>query len=154
MNSLKLRSVVMQDRDFLFGIANSNQVRAMSLSTNVIVYEEHCAWFDSAMKNKFFFIGEVGDERVGYIRFDHLDAGQYVLSIALADPWRGKKLGSKLVDLGCANVFKTGASKVTAFVKPENTTSRHLFDRCGFVCIGRADFKGHSVVEYCKVNAL
>lgn len=154
MEKLEIRLATIHDCDFIFGVVNSELARAMSLNSRKIQYEEHCAWFEKILSSSaIFFIGFINNTPVGYVRFEMQECCEgYVLSVAVTESCRGKNLGSRLVDMCCAEVFRSGIKRVDAFVKPENLASIRLFERCGFRCNGNISYNGHSVVSFSKIN--
>lgn len=156
MDDLSICLATIQDRDFVFQVVNSDRVRAMSFNSQEISYDVHCKWFDQMLSSDgFFFIGMVDNIRVGYVRFEwQAFVNAHVLTVAIADAWRGKKIGIKLVNMCCSEVFKYKVNKIVAFVKSENLSSVRLFERCGFQCNGNISHKGYSVVHFSKCNGV
>lgn len=149
---LKIRLATILDRDFVFDLVNSDLVRAMSFSEHKITYAEHCCWFDNILHSSaIFFIGVVEDTPVGYVRFQTLpEFDGNVLSVAIAEEWRGKKLGSLLVNMCCCEAFSLGIDKIVAIVKAENVSSIRLFKRCCFHLKETTSYKGHEVLLFYK----
>lgn len=154
MEKLVIRLATMRDCDFVFGVVNSEMARAMSFNSCEIQYEEHCAWFEKILcSSAIFFIGFLNNYPVGYARFEMQEGSEgYILSVAVAESCRGKNIGSRLVEMCCAEVFKSGVTRVEAYVKPENLASIRLFERCGFHCTGNITYKGHSTVSFLKLK--
>lgn len=152
MVPLKIRLATILDRDFVFELVNSDYVRAMSFSKHKITYAEHCRWFDNLLhSDAFFFVGVVEDAPVGYVRFQTLPGiDGSVLSVAIADGWRGRKLGSLLVNMCCCEAFSLGIDKIVAIVKAENVPSIRLFKRCCFCLQEETLYEGCEVLLFCK----
>lgn len=98
--------------------------------------DAHAAWFahQLADPDRLCLILEIDGEPAGSVRFA-VAGNEAALGYALAARFRGRRLGTALVDLGLEWVRRTRAdvSAVIADVRPENTGSLRTLERLGFV---------------------
>ena len=134
-SSCILRPVSPEDREFVWNVTNSPEVRAVSGSRASIPWEDHCTWFDRqiALPNPLFFIVcHVTGEPVGYVRFS-LGADEAVISTALDAKWRNRGIGTKAVELGSRRLRAMHpALPIVALVRPDNDASLKAFSKAGF----------------------
>ena len=71
-----------------------------------------------------------------------------VLTIAIAEVFRGKRLGKKILQMACNAAFDAGIRKIWAYVKKENQASAKLFSTCGFMLEPSQTYKGFEVYAY------
>lgn len=66
------------------------------------------------------------------------DAHTWVLGLIFIAPGaRGRGLGTQLIEAICAHVRASGGRTLRLGVVPENTGARRLYERLGFVHVGR-----------------
>lgn len=108
---------------------NDPLTRAMSRTPELAPWETHQAWFAKALADpaRTILVGEVAGEAVGMVRLDRGDETE--VSIDIAPSQRGRGLGAALLKVALEGV----AGPLVADVKTENSASRSLFDRAGFV---------------------
>jgi RimJ/RimL family protein N-acetyltransferase len=88
------------------------------------------------------FVADAGDhdrgaEIVGNITVDLTSYGVAGLGMMLAPPWRGRGLGTALLDAGLAWAVNAGAHKAALEVWPHNEAALALYRKAGFVEEGR-----------------
>jgi len=129
---LELRRVTRADCDVLFHWYNDIVTRRNSFRPEPIKYEEHVVWLEKKLADNscVIYIGKDGDNLVGQVRFD-MQMGVAEVSISVDKNHRQKGHGAILLDMGCKEMFEK-VKEVHAFVKPRNTASRKLFEKCGF----------------------
>lgn len=148
---IKLRAASAEDKLFIFDVANSDLVRKMSFNSRKIGIYEHENWFSNAIKDKTpFYIFCLDNTRIGYVRFApvHKAMNEAVLTIAIAEVFRGKRLGKKILQMACNAAFDAGIRKIWAYVKKENQASAKLFSTCGFMLEPSQTYKGFEVYAY------
>ncbi|WP_347353750.1 bifunctional UDP-2,4-diacetamido-2,4,6-trideoxy-beta-L-altropyranose hydrolase/GNAT family N-acetyltransferase, partial [Acetoanaerobium noterae] len=147
-----LRPVSADDRELVWRIANSPEVRAMSGSTADIPWDSHCIWFERQLASPrppFYVVCHVSGEPAGYVRFS-VESGEAVISIALDGKWRNRGMGAKAIELGCARLRAMHPSiPVAAFVRPGNEASLKAFARAGFARDGMRSFHGGEMHRLC-----
>lgn len=134
----KMRIAKATDADLipLFHLANDQEVRKQSFSTNPITLQEHSNWFLSVLKNtnRLLFVFFVCDSFVGQVRMDIADA-KAVVSISLQAEYRGLGLASEMLRLALSELKKERieVELVCAYVKEDNIASQKLFLKAGFL---------------------
>jgi ribosomal protein S18 acetylase RimI-like enzyme len=133
INEFTIRLAELKDSKRIWEIRNHPLMRKLSGNQEEISPEKHISWFE----NKYFggadnlcFVLESQGKVAGYCRFDSDQAGNYVISIALAYGYQGNGLGHSLLS-GSLNKLKTG-KEVIAIVKKENESSLKLFKKNNF----------------------
>lgn len=126
-----------RDRERIFLWANDVRVRAMSFSTEPIAWQTHAAWFDVKIHDPecLFYIIEKEGEAIGQVRFeqDRSAEGLAVISVSLAEQFRGVGLGSRAISSASELAFRTaGFAVIHAHIKPDNTASLRAFARAGY----------------------
>lgn len=133
--SLRLRPAVPDDCRLLWRWANDPAVRTSAFTVAPIPWDEHTAWLAGKLRDPACFLYVLLDGRsrpVGQIRFDLRD-GHAEVDVSLDATCRGLGYGSRLIELGLAELGKTVAvRRVHARVKPNNDASRRAFLRVGF----------------------
>ena len=141
MTAITLRHVGAGDARLIFDWRNDPATRAVSRDTGELSWPDHAAWFERRLDKTGapWWIGEAGGRPIGFVRLDPAGGDAMEVSIALAPEARGQGLGAPLLDAGLAAAGENGIRGVTAVIRPDNTPSRRIFARCGFVELGEAD---------------
>ena len=135
-NKILLRNAVKGDCRFIWELANDPAVRAVSFSSDEIPWEDHKVWFEKKITepSTILLIAENEQkEKIGQLRFEKKPEG-YVISVSLVERFRGKGLGSLLIQLGSEKLFQvfSYADKINAYIKPENRSSIRSFEKAGY----------------------
>ena len=143
--SITLRPVQKRDCRLLWEWANDPDVRAASFHPDAIPWEDHVAWFQSKLAdpNSVLRLGVLpGDSPVGVLRFDcHRE--ETGISICLDRNHRGRGFGSRLIQLGCRELFATtDVVLIHAYIKPDNLASLRTFAKAGYEDAGEQDVAG------------
>lgn len=133
---IQIRDATEADLDFLFNLANDEEVRQQSFSTREISFDEHTAWFKSVLEdpNRLLYLFFVDKIFLGQIRFD-LMVDNAVVSISVQSGFRGLGLGPELLRLALSKLkLKRGIKikDVYAYVKDRNLASKKTFVKAGF----------------------
>ena len=118
--------------------------------------------YDIAMKMLYdmpdeSFVGVIDNEIVGFItlRGDGVgNIGAYVRMVVVKATYRGKMLGSKLID-HIAKIAFQKTHNLFLICSAENTMARRFYEKIGFVAVGSlADLviKDHNEILYRKTN--
>lgn len=130
MEKLTLRPVSLSDCELLFNWKNDPAVRKSALNTAIVLKEEHESWFSAAIKNPDvqIFILESEGIPLGQIRLNREGiVGR--IDYCIAEEYRGKGLGKKIILLIEEDVKKTGfVSVLKAEVKKDNLFSQKVFE--------------------------
>lgn len=123
----------------IFAWRNDPDARAASIETREISWEDHKAWYESALADpgRQIMIAEQGGRPIGVVRFD-IEGGVATVSIALAPEARGLRLSRPVL----AEALKQGDRRMQRYlarVRPENAASVNLFLGCGFRIVEKGD---------------
>ena len=145
---MRLRAADAGDRDRLLEWRNDPATREASRQTAAVEAGEHEAWLEAVLADadRHLLIAEDGGDPVGQIRFDRDRAYRYEISVGLAPAARGRGLGSDLIEMGCAWLWRsTNATDVEAWVRADNAPSERAFAAAGFRATGdeRQGFRLH-----------
>jgi RimJ/RimL family protein N-acetyltransferase len=145
-----LRPVNKEDIELLFEWANDSEVREMAVNSERIVWEDHHCWFNKKLTNTDtrIFILTDGDQNFGQIRFDKSEEG-WTIDYSIGREFRKKGLGNEIIRLGI-EVMKS--EKLIAFVKPQNMSSMHVFEKQGFRFEGEAKKERLRLIKYVYKN--
>ncbi|EGY25805.1 acetyltransferase family protein [Desulfovibrio sp. A2] len=131
-----LRPVSPDDREIIWRIANSPDVRAVSCTTADIPWEEHCRWFERQLASTaplFYTVCDMDGSPAGYVRFA-VEKDAAVISTALAAHMRGRGLGTAAIVLGCQRCRREHPTlPIVAMVHPGNAASCRAFLKAGFI---------------------
>lgn len=144
--TISLRDATLDDARILFEWANDPDVRAASFSSDPIAWTEHLTWLEARLgnPNAWTFVARAGDEPIGLIRFDRIDAERLRVGVALGRAARGRRLASPLIVAGTRAVLdRSGASSVVADVKAANVRSSSAFEAAGYQRSGQDDGAVH-----------
>ena len=147
---LILKKAEEKNVDILFEWINDAEVRAQSLSSDKISFEEHIKWFSKKLRdpNCYLYIAYAIDIPCGMIRFD-INAETAAISYLVDSAQRGKGIGSALVREGLKK-FSNDASfrgTIHAMVKISNFASIKIFERLGF----EKETRNENVVDFKKL---
>lgn len=149
-DELRLSDVEDKDCKLLWEWANDPLARSVSFSTEPIAWEQHVKWFRSQLENPdslLYLALDAQDVPVGLVRFQ-IEGARAMVSINLANQFRGKGYGKIILTMGCTKLFETTAAVMAdAYVKPDNQTSLKLFTSVGFKSIGTETVRGQQAVH-------
>lgn len=134
--ALQLRMAGPQDERRIWEWVNDPVMRGFAFQTrDPVPWENHRKWFAGTLegKKRTQYVAETAEGTpAGQIRFEP-NEGEPVVSVYLAEAYRGKGLASGLIRAGterfCA---ERGAGAVTAWIKRENESSRRAFLKAGY----------------------
>jgi RimJ/RimL family protein N-acetyltransferase len=130
---ISIRNVKKSDKNLLFEWSNDEITRKNSYQNKKISYENHEKWFSSKLvdKNATYYICEVDNVPAGLIRFDK-EENHTVIGITLAKEFRGKKIASNFIQLGCNSYLNKNLQPILAFIKKDNLASQKVFQKSDF----------------------
>lgn len=139
MAIITLRAATREDCWDIFSWRNDPTTIAFSPSGKV-KKENHLRWFEekiiSATSSLYIVMNETGD-KVGIIRFDR-QMEDAEISINMNPLFRGKGYGTEALKKAIAQYFSESlVQRLIAKVVPENSISKHLFQKNGFKEGGR-----------------
>lgn len=145
VETLRLRPAALEDAKRLFDWRDDPLTRAMSLTRDEVVWEDHLVWLERSLArtDRLLLIGEATrtDEAIGVVRFDAAADGFQEVGVTVAPAFRGRGWSRKLLSAGLEHI---GPGRFRARVRSENGPSRSLFQGLGFRPVGEAD----GVIEY------
>ena len=154
MPSLTIRPATELDSRELFEWRNDPQTRAVSLSTDEVLWEDHERWFAASLVNpgRHIYVChatvEDKEESIGMVRFD-LDEAQAEVSINLNPSARGRGFGSLALTTGIERFLsdQPHVRQLTAQIRDSNGASVAVFAKAGFVLVTSERGVGHFVRE-------
>ena len=119
-----------------FSWANDATIRKYSFSHKKITLEEHRRWYIGKINNKncFYYLGVIGEQAVGSIRFD-VDGDTAVISYFIDPAYHQQGLGLMLLKKGVCQLVKerhVRLTKLVGMVMVENVASVKAFERLGY----------------------
>jgi len=148
---IRLRKVTAEDCELLWHWSNDPGVRENSFTHDPIAWDAHINWFTKRMQDprSYQYVGvDRSDVPVGRVRFD-ITGGTARVSVAVASDHRGKGYGTDLIEQGASIMFhQTWVTEIHAFVKPSNTASMRLFEKCDFKKVGTATVYDQEAIHY------
>jgi len=127
--AVRVRPAGQQDVRIVWEWANDPGTREHSFDPRPITWDAHHTWWDRQAADPLttMWIGEVDDERFGFVRFEG-DMIVGFISVNVAPDHRSKGLGSALIAGAC----DADGRNTTALVLPANERSIHAFERASF----------------------
>lgn len=134
---LSIRFIEPSDKLYIYDWANDPITRRNSFNSQVIVFNDHCKWFDSVLssKMKLYLMCLWNKERAGIVRFDMFHHYS-LIGININPVFRGKGLSVKFLEAAIYEYFKLCSLPIKARIKHDNTASLKAFKRAGFEYIG------------------
>lgn len=140
----------------VYNLSNDPVVRANSINKEPILLENHIKWFESKINDEncvFYIVRNLeNNDLIGQVRFaKEIDSqNQYVISISIAENFRGKGLGSKLLNETSKKLvnFKEKSS-IIAYIKKENAQSYKSFLNAKYIVIDEVSINNE---EYYKLE--
>lgn len=130
--AITVRAATLEDAERMFTWRNDPAVRGVSRNAQAFGLADHHSWLRTtlASSTRQLFIGEIGGQPVGVIRFDRLVDARREVSLYLDPTYLGLGLGSALLRAGEKAV--SGAGGFAATVLPGNPASSKLFAAAGY----------------------
>lgn len=128
---LRLRDVCAEDVRFVFELSNDPAVRANSMRSDRIAWEEHVRWFNGKLngRDSLFYIIETDEGMpAGQIRFENRN-GEWVASMSLAAPFRG---AGNAPGICRAAMRRSGLREVSAWTRTTNAAALGVLHANGF----------------------
>jgi UDP-2,4-diacetamido-2,4,6-trideoxy-beta-L-altropyranose hydrolase len=147
---IRLRRVREEDGRLIWEWANDPSVRAVSFSSEPILWEEHLKWFQSKLNDPkciFYIALNEEDVPIGQVRYDMND-GEVIVSISLGSSFRGKGYGNEIIKFSLRKPFKILEDKcIHSYVKMGNEASVKMFLEAGFKNVGETLIHGEPAVH-------
>jgi RimJ/RimL family protein N-acetyltransferase len=154
--SVTVRVATADDCLLFWHWANDPEVRSRSFSPEPIPLDAHRLWFEDKLASAscVMLVGlDAFGTAMGQVRLDLTNdtEGQTaaIISISLADKYRGQGLGTQLLRAAVAAATEQlGNVKFIGYVLTDNGNSRKMFEKSGFLLSGNAVFKDRECVCY------
>lgn len=140
-----MRRAGMEDCERVFELSNDSVVRANSINTDAIVWENHVAWFEGKLKDSqydIFVCFDAIDRFIGQVKFEY-EEDFAVISVSITEACRGKGYAVPVLKNACRYVFGEGrVERIHAYIRPENGASIRAFGKSGFGFLRDEEVKG------------
>lgn len=145
-----------EDCQLIWEWANDPVTRAVSFSSEPILWEGHVPWFSAKLADSncmFFMVLDAHDLPIGQIRLE-VDESEATISVALAPSQRGKGYGARIIQLASQKVFdRMQIEIIHAYIKPDNTASIRAFAKAGFSKAGIITVHGNQALDFVLLRA-
>lgn len=142
---IKIRKALPRDSEFLFNLRNEESVRAVSLNSDPIKWENHQQWFKKRLvnPNNIIFISELEGKPVAQTRYD-VSGDSAEASIAVVKDFRGRGLGSEILKRTAEKFWEAfpKVKAIHAFINLGNKASVRSFGKAGYQLAGQSDHGG------------
>jgi RimJ/RimL family protein N-acetyltransferase len=138
-----------EDARLFWEWANDPIARRWSFAPDVIRWEDHTRWFVGKLADSkcLLLVFADGDSPLGQVRFD-LAGREAVISISLANHFRGKGYGTRVLRAACGEVFARPIDSVLALIRPGNEVSIRMFEAVGFRSDGEQTVRGLPALRF------
>ena len=128
LKPLKYRRAKATDALNLWKLKNDEVVRANAINHEVVLWQDHCRWFSSALRNPHIKIWIIETQRGHFIGDVRIHDGE--VSIRLTEQYRGKGIGGRAI-------ARFAAAGQTAKILEHNAPSMKVFTENGFKVISQ-----------------
>jgi len=148
--TLRLRDARAEDARLLFEWTNEPSVRAASFSIAPVPWESHLSWFEARLASaecSIYIFEDADGIPLGQIRYD-AEGDLAIVNISVARAARGRGVATKAFRLSARrHLWRSAASYIRAWVKPENQASLVALAHAGYVDDGWAEAHGERVAQ-------
>ena len=129
--NLTTRLANINDMKSVFDLSNDDIVRANSIHSEKIKWENHIKWFNDkiAFKNILFYILEFDGNFAGYCHIDMEDNDEWIATIHISKAYRGRNLGFNFLKTICES---NSDKNIIAYIKTSNIASKKIFEKNNF----------------------
>lgn len=134
MIRLNYRRANINDADLYYRWTNDPLVRKNSFIQREIAYLDHIEWFLNKLNDKkcyFYLFLDENNSAVGQVRIDNVN-GETIIGLSIDEFFRGKKLGSEMLNLACIDYRISNLEAIVAYIKKNNISSYKIFEKAGF----------------------
>lgn len=132
--ALNLRKAIEADAEMLFRWRSDPDTRANSFHTEPILYEEHVAWLEAALRNpsqEIFILCE-GNTLIGQVRLS-MENDMGTISYSIDATHRAQGYGKAILQLAENLCVERGAPRsLCGYVKKKNIASQVIFETLGY----------------------
>ncbi|MEB3291573.1 MAG: GNAT family N-acetyltransferase, partial [Synechococcales bacterium] len=165
--AIRLRKAQLQDCRLVWQWANEPSTRQASFQTQPIAWEPHVQWFEEKLQDPtcdFWIAIDAHEIPVGQVRCDRLSSpnspaqvqlsqlhvSQTVqISISVDSNFRHRGYGRQIVEMAVQKILsQPSIQSISAWIKPNNFASIHLFEQAHFVKVGTEWRDGQPALHY------
>ena len=131
---MQLQRATMDDALDVLAWRNDPESIAASKTGGAVEVKEHLDWFGRKFESPdhLILIAVNDGRKLGMVRFDRMP-GEWIISINLAPPERGKGYGATMLAIAIQRLGDhIGAVNLLAEIKADNLASLRIFEKCGF----------------------
>ena len=149
-----LRLATQGDMWDIYELANSPEVRSVSIHSTPISRAEHEKWYLAKLADKsckLFVISNQTKDFIGTVRFDLTDSKEFTITIYLVKEFRGKGLGTRIINQSSHILVKDFSDhKIKAEILENNHGSLNSFLKAGYKQVSTQSLAGKSflILEY------
>jgi len=134
---INVRKATWDDRDSLYNLAITDDVRKASFTRKQIDYQEHLKWYQKVLdsSNEYIYILEIDGDFSGQVRFSYnKNENNYNVGISLVRTVRGKNAGVIFFKRSLLLLRKEVSrfNIITAYIRENNKRSQRFFEKAGF----------------------
>jgi len=132
---INFRKARLEDVNVYYHWATDELVRENSYVQGEISLEKHIAWFKSKISSSDCFLYFFTDNQIPVVQVRiEKKASEFVIGISIDPKYRGKGLGSIMLNKACADFFfKFLQLRIVAYIKTNNTPSYRIFKKANFI---------------------
>jgi RimJ/RimL family protein N-acetyltransferase len=129
---ITIKEATINDAKILFDWANDPVTRQNSFNSKAISWNDHILWLNKKLINPTskIYIVHFNEKPVGVVRFDENETT--IIGITVAPDHRNMGLGSQILIYACKKFWENNNTDILAYVKKENISSQHVFEKAGF----------------------
>jgi UDP-2,4-diacetamido-2,4,6-trideoxy-beta-L-altropyranose hydrolase len=132
----RFRDATDADSRLLWDWANDPETRRVSFKTGAIPWDDHLHWVRQKLKDPgctLWIVSTAANKPLAQVRFE-AQGTEAVISFSIATEFRGRGWASEILRrASCEYFIKSKAVTIHAFIKPDNSTSLHVFEDAGYV---------------------
>ena len=151
---LKFRKATIEDSRIYFDWANDTIVREHSYNSNMITWENHAKWFSAKINDTSCLMLIFQDElnnNIGQIRIQKESNRNALVGISIALEQRGKGYAIDMLNFATEYFLSENPEFcINAFIKEHNLSSKHAFEKAGFVFFEMTTCEGFRSFHYIK----
>tara|TARA_B100001059_G_C17805377_1_gene568803 strand:- start:221 stop:712 length:492 start_codon:yes stop_codon:yes gene_type:complete len=150
--SCDIRNATYQDAEFILALRNQPEIVALGSSKKTVTLDEHEVWFKDALESDqhlIFIVTSVkAGDPIGYSRLVRSGEVGAVITIALSELWRGRSIGSAMIERTAQAGFDRWSSVdyILAYILDGNMRSVNSFKKIGFKSTTEFPMQGHQVL--------
>jgi len=120
----------------IYELANSSEVRAVSIHSNPIIREEHEKWYLAKLADKtckLYVVSNASKDFIGTVRFDLSNSREFTITIYLIKEFRGKGLGTQIISEASKDILHEYPDhRIKAEIMEGNQGSLCSFIKAGY----------------------